>query len=68
MSENMKLDKSILKMNFIMNALDKGWSVKKKDGSFIFSKKHEGKKEVFMEDYLEKFITDNMQLDMKIKY
>ena len=31
----------------------------------IFSKKHEGKKEVFMEDYLEKFITDNMQLDMK---
>ena len=68
MSENMKLDKSILKMNFIMNALDKGWSVKKNDGSFIFSKKHEGKKEVFMEDYLEKFITDNMQLDMKIKH
>ena len=66
MPENLKIEKSsILKMNFIMNALDKGWSVKKIDGSFIFSKKHEGKKEVFMEDYLEKFITDNMQLDMK---
>ena len=65
MPENFKIDKSMLKMNFIMNALDKGWSVKKIDGSFIFSKKHEGKKEVFMEDYLEKFITDNMQLDMK---
>ena len=66
MHENLKIEKSsILKMNFIMNALDKGWSVKKIDGSFIFSKKHEGKKEVFIEDYLEKFITDNMQLDMK---
>ena len=65
MPENLKIDKSILKMNFILNALDKVWSVKKIDGSFIFSKKHEGKKEVFMEDYLEKFITDNMQLDMK---
>ena len=65
MPENLIIDKSILKMNFIMNALDKGWSVKKTDGSFIFSKKHEGKKEVFMEDYLEKFITHNMQLDMK---
>jgi hypothetical protein len=55
-------------MKLIMNAFEICWSVKKNDGSFIFSKKHEGKKEVFMEDYLEKFITDNMQLDMKIKH
>jgi hypothetical protein len=65
MNESVTLDKpSILKMNFIMNALEKGWSVKKVDGSFIFSKKHEGKKEIFMEDYLEKFIAENMQLSL----
>jgi hypothetical protein len=65
MHENIKVDnKTILKMNFIMNALEQGWSVKKHEGSFIFSKKHEGKKEVYMEEYLENFITYNMQLNI----
>jgi hypothetical protein len=53
------------KMNFIMNAIETGWSVKKNDGNYIFSKKHEGKREVFMSDYLEKFIDKNMKLDEK---
>ena len=53
------------KMNFIMNAIETGWSVKKSDGNYIFSKKHEGKREVFMSDYLEKFIDKNMKLDEK---
>ena len=65
MTENIKVDnKTILKMNFIMNALEQGWSVKKHEGSFIFSKKHEGKKEVYMEEYLENFVTYNMQLNI----
>jgi hypothetical protein len=65
MHENVKVDnKTILKMNFIMNALEQGWSVKKHEGSFIFSKKHEGKKEIYMEEYLENFITYNMQLNI----
>ena len=50
------------KMVFIMNALDKGWSVKKIEDSYIFTKKHEGKKEVFQSDYLDKFIESNMHL------
>lgn len=51
------------KMNFIMNAIEMGWSVKKNDDNYIFTKKHEGKREVFMADYLEKFIDKNMRLD-----
>ena len=53
------------KMNFIMNAIETGWTVKKNDDNYIFSKKHEGKREVFMSDYLEKFIDKNMRLDDK---
>ena len=53
------------KMNFIMNAIESGWTVKKSDDNYIFTKKHEGKREVFMSDYLEKFIDKNMKLDEK---
>jgi hypothetical protein len=53
------------KMNFIMNAIESGWTVKKNDDNYIFTKKHEGKREVFMSDYLEKFIDKNMKLDEK---
>ena len=31
------------KMKFIMNALEDGWNVKKRDGVYIFTKKHEKK-------------------------
>jgi hypothetical protein len=59
-----KLDKvQFQKMVFIMNALDNGWSVKKNEESYIFTKKHENKREVFMENYLENFIVSNMNLD-----
>ena len=52
------------KMNFIMNAIENGWTVKKTDGNYIFTKKHEGKREIFMADYLEKFIDKNMKLEL----
>ena len=48
------------KMNFIYNALDSGWSIKKVNKSYIFSKNHEGKKEIFDEKYLAIFIKDNI--------
>jgi hypothetical protein len=51
-------------MAFLLNALEKGWSIKKKDNEYIFSKKHEGKREVFQENYLETFVQTN--LDMSI--
>jgi hypothetical protein len=51
-------------MIFLMNALEKGWSIKKNEEQFIFTKKHEGKKEVFDENYLEQFIQSNFDMDI----
>ena len=48
------------KMSFLYNALDAGWSVKKQDQKYIFTKKHEGKREVYLETYLQKFIESNL--------
>ena len=56
--------RTIQKMWFIMNALDKGWSIKKRDDAFIFSKKHEGKREVFMDNYLESFVESNFDMSV----
>jgi len=56
------------KMAFIMNALNQGWTVKKNGDEYIFYKKHEGKKEVFREDYLRAFIESNLVLGQKITY
>lgn len=50
-------------MVFITNSLNQGWTVKKKDDSYIFTKKHENKREVFKSDYLETFIESNLSLD-----
>ena len=53
--------KTFQKMMFIANALEQGWSVKKSNDTFIFSKKHENKREIFQEEYLERFILENMK-------
>lgn len=50
------------KLIFIYNAIDAGWSVKKIEDKYIFSKKHEGKKEVYLETYLQKFIESNLKM------
>lgn len=47
------------KMYFIWNTLNEGWTVKKQNDNFIFTKKHEGKKEVVADDYLKNFIVKN---------
>ena len=50
-TNNMKIDCIMLqKMIFIHNALDKGWAIKKKDHVYVFTKNHQGKKEVMLED------------------
>ena len=50
---------TVKKMIFIMNALEQGWSVKKRGEEFVFHKKHEGRKEVLRKDYLDHFIERN---------
>ena len=48
------------KMSFLYNALDAGWAVKKQEQKYIFTKKHEGKKEVYLDTYLQTFIESNL--------
>ena len=58
---NINIPKPIFqKMLFIMNALEEGWSVKKVNDSYIFTKKHENRKEVFQENYLDNFISEHV--------
>jgi hypothetical protein len=59
--------KKFQRMLFINNALEKGWSVKKTNDTYIFSKKHENKKEVFQSDYLERFIESNCDISMLLE-
>jgi hypothetical protein len=62
-TKNIQMDrKQFQKMMFITNALDNGWTVKKRNDKYIFTKKHEGKKEIFQSDYLEKFIESNLEI------
>lgn len=58
--QNIKIEKPVFqKMMFLTNALEEGWSIRKSKDSYIFTKKHENKREIFQEDYLEKFVLTN---------
>ena len=56
---------SIYKMAFIYNAIVNGWSVKYLDNNkFEFINKDEAiKKEFFLENFLDKFIDSNLNID-----
>lgn len=55
--------KKILVSDFIFNALQDGWKVKKKNDKYIFSK-HKGKeKEIFNENFLDDFLKKNFGND-----
>lgn len=45
-----------LKIFFIYNAIEDGWTVKKSDTLYIFKKKHNNKKKYLSEDFLKKFV------------
>lgn len=51
------------KLAFIYNALESGWQIKKKGEIYVFKKKHNNKREVFSESYLNNFINNNMSLE-----
>ena len=62
--QSLEIDKiKFQKMVFLFNALDNGWSIKKRKDSYIFTKNHEGKKEVFDESYLSIFMKDNADIN-----
>ena len=54
------------KMLLLFNAIEDGWTIKKRSNSYVFSKNHEGKKEVLDELYLQRFMKSNFDLNSVI--
>lgn len=62
--KQLEIDKiKFQKMCFLFNALDNGWSIKKRKKSYIFTKNHGGKKEILDDKYLSMFIKDNADVN-----
>lgn len=57
--DNMKFQK----MLFLFNALNEGWTIKKRKESYIFTKNHEGKREIFLDTYLMSFLKKNFDIN-----
>lgn len=63
-NENVKVDViKFQKMLLLFNSIEQGWSVKKRNDSYVFTKNHEGKKEVLEDSYLKKFMKTNLDLN-----
>jgi len=63
-NENIKVDAiKFQKMILLFNSIEQGWSVKKKDGSYVFTKPHENKKEVLNDNYLLRFMKTNLDFN-----
>jgi hypothetical protein len=63
-NSNFKIDAiKFQKMLLLYNSIEQGWTVKKHNESYIFSKKHEGKKEVLEDTYLLKFMKTNLDFN-----
>jgi hypothetical protein len=64
LENNVKVDAiKFQKMLLLYNSIEQGWSVKKRNDSYVFSKNHEGKKEVLEDSYLLKFMKTNLDLN-----
>ena len=57
--DNIKLKK----MLFLYNALENGWSIKKKNDYYIFNKKHGGEKEIYLDKYISTFVKENFKIE-----
>ena len=63
LDNNQNIDNILLqKMIFLYNSLEDGWSIKRDKQSYILTKKHENKKEVYKDSYLTDVVTSNMIL------
>ena len=51
------------KMLILFNAIEDGWSIKKKKDSYVFTKKHEGKREILHDSYLLTFMKANLDIN-----
>jgi hypothetical protein len=63
-NDNVKVDViKFQKMILVFNSIEQGWSVKKRNGSYVFTKSHENKKEILEDTYLMKFMKTNLDLN-----
>jgi hypothetical protein len=53
------------KMSFVYNAVNDGWTVRKRKDKYVFVRPHDNRKEVFESAYLEVFIKTNMPIISK---
>ena len=51
------------KMGFLYNALEDGWCIKKRNDKYIFYKNHNNQKEIYLDDYLKKFLVKNFDIN-----
>ena len=66
-NDNVKVDViKFQKMLLLFNSIEQGWSVKKRNDAYVFTKNHEGKKEVLEDAYLLKFMKTNLDLNKLI--
>jgi hypothetical protein len=66
LDNNSNIDNILLqKMIFLYNSLEDGWSIKRDKKSYILTKKHENKKEIYKDSYLSNVVTSNMSLKNK---
>jgi len=61
---NVKIDSvKFQKMVLLFNAIHDGWCIKKKEGSYYFTKNHEGKKEIISDAYLLTFMKEHFNIN-----
>ena len=61
---NSKIDiLNLHKMAFLYNALENGWTIKKTVDRYVFTQKHGGKKEIYLDTYLKTFLKENMTIN-----
>jgi hypothetical protein len=53
---------TLQKMTFIFNAIESGWEVKRNENTYVFTKKHQGKKEIYNDSFLKSFIKANLNV------
>jgi hypothetical protein len=64
LENNVKIDAiKFQKMLLLFNSIEQGWSVKKKNDSYVFTKHHENKKEILENSYLMKFMKTNLDMN-----
>tara|TARA_Y100000748_G_scaffold26240_1_gene19696 strand:- start:163 stop:393 length:231 start_codon:yes stop_codon:yes gene_type:complete len=54
---------TLQKMAFVYNAVQGGWSVRKKDGAYVFSRRHKGEKQIYLDSFLKSFVEENLDID-----